>query len=153
MKLLHESEGHVLSVSLCSRLVEAPVAQHRAAHQHKCLLLQVELKSGELYRGELTDAEDNWNIQLKNVTATAKVCCLCTLAVCSALQQVEQAANVELHGWQLCCGRKSYRECLCSQLRSASCLPPVEPWKRLPCLQDGRISHLEHIFVRGSRVR
>eukprot|EP00891_Asterochloris_glomerata_P007859 jgi/Astpho2/7859/fgenesh1_pm.00117_%23_25_t len=63
VKLLHESEGHVLSV---------------------------ELKSGELYRGELTDAEDNWNIQLKNVTATAK---------------------------------------------------------------DGRISHLEHIFVRGSRVR
>jgi len=35
--------------------------------------LQVELKSGETYRGELNDAEDNWNCQLKNVTATARV--------------------------------------------------------------------------------
>ena len=34
---------------------------------------QVELKSGETYRGELNDAEDNWNCQLKNVTATARV--------------------------------------------------------------------------------
>jgi len=35
--------------------------------------MQVELKSGETYRGELNDAEDNWNCQLKNVTATARV--------------------------------------------------------------------------------
>lgn len=34
---------------------------------------QVELKSGETYRGELAEAEDSWNVQLKNVTATAKV--------------------------------------------------------------------------------
>lgn len=52
--------------------------------------MQVELKSGEMYRGELHDAEDNWNIQLSNVTATAR---------------------------------------------------------------DGRVSHMEHIFIRGSRVR
>lgn len=38
-------------------------------------LLQVELKSGELYRGELHEAEDNWNVQLANVTATARVSC------------------------------------------------------------------------------
>jgi len=63
VKLLHEAEGHVLTV---------------------------ELKSGETYRGELHEAEDNWNCQLKNITATAK---------------------------------------------------------------DGRISHLEHIFIRGSRIR
>jgi small nuclear ribonucleoprotein D3 len=63
VKLLHEAEGHVLTV---------------------------ELKTGETYRGELAEAEDNWNTQLKNVTATAR---------------------------------------------------------------DGRISHLEHIFIRGSRVR
>lgn len=31
------------------------------------------MKAGENYRGELFDAEDNWNVQLKNVTATAKV--------------------------------------------------------------------------------
>ena len=34
---------------------------------------QAELKSGESYRGELFEAEDNWNVQLKDVTATAKV--------------------------------------------------------------------------------
>ncbi len=34
---------------------------------------QVELKSGETYRGELAEAEDSWNVQLKQVTATAKV--------------------------------------------------------------------------------
>jgi len=32
----------------------------------------VELKSGEIYRGELHDAEDNWNVQLTNVQATAR---------------------------------------------------------------------------------
>lgn len=63
IKLLHEAEGHVISV---------------------------ELKSGEIYRGELHEAEDNWNVQLSNVTATAR---------------------------------------------------------------DGKISHVEHIFIRGSRVR
>lgn len=34
---------------------------------------QVELKTGETYRGELSEAEDNWNCQIKNVSATAKV--------------------------------------------------------------------------------
>ncbi len=46
VKLLHEAEGHVVTL---------------------------ELKSGENYRGELIEAEDNWNCQLKNVQATAKV--------------------------------------------------------------------------------
>lgn len=32
----------------------------------------MELKSGVMYRGELFEAEDNWNIQLKNVDATSK---------------------------------------------------------------------------------
>jgi small nuclear ribonucleoprotein D3 len=63
IKLMHEAEGHVVTV---------------------------ELKSGETYRGELFEAEDNWNVQLKDVTATAR---------------------------------------------------------------DGRVSQLEHIFIRGSRVR
>lgn len=63
MKLLHESEGHVITA---------------------------ELKTGETYRGELHEAEDNWNVQIKNCTSTAK---------------------------------------------------------------DGRINHLEHVFLRGSRIR
>jgi small nuclear ribonucleoprotein (snRNP)-like protein len=46
VKLLHESEGHIVTV---------------------------ELKSGELYRGSLIECEDNWNCQLENITYTAKV--------------------------------------------------------------------------------
>jgi small nuclear ribonucleoprotein (snRNP)-like protein len=45
IKLMHEATGHVVTV---------------------------ELKSGEIYRGELVDAEDNWNCQLKDVTATGR---------------------------------------------------------------------------------
>ena len=63
IKLLHEAEGHVVTV---------------------------ELKTGELYRGELHEAEDNWNVQLKDVTATGR---------------------------------------------------------------DGRVTQLDHIFIRGSRIR
>ena len=50
----------------------------------------MELKNGEILRGELHEAEDNWNVQLSNVTATGR---------------------------------------------------------------DGKVTHIEHIFVRGSRVR
>jgi small nuclear ribonucleoprotein D3 len=63
VKLLHEAEGHVVTV---------------------------ELKNGEILRGNLHEIEDNWNVQLSNVTATGR---------------------------------------------------------------DGRVTHMEHIFVRGSRVR
>jgi small nuclear ribonucleoprotein D3 len=45
VKLLHEAEGHVVTV---------------------------ELKSGEMYRGQLHMAEDNWNCQLKDVSATGR---------------------------------------------------------------------------------
>ncbi len=46
VKLLHEAEGHIVTV---------------------------ELKSGELYRGSLIECEDNWNSQLESITYTAKV--------------------------------------------------------------------------------
>mmetsp|Transcript_28014 Transcript_28014/g.51751 ORF Transcript_28014/g.51751 Transcript_28014/m.51751 type:complete len:130 (-) Transcript_28014:467-856(-) len=45
IKLLHEGEGHIVTV---------------------------ELKTGEMFRGELFEAEDNWNCQLKDVTATGR---------------------------------------------------------------------------------
>ena len=45
IKLLHEAAGHVVTV---------------------------ELKSGETFRGELFECEDNWNCQLRDVTATAR---------------------------------------------------------------------------------
>ena len=63
VKLLHEAEGHIVTV---------------------------ELKNGEMLRGSLHEAEDNWNVQLSNVTATAR---------------------------------------------------------------DGKVTHMEHLFIRGSRVR
>ncbi|CAN6936003.1 hypothetical protein F2Q70_00045531 [Brassica cretica] len=63
VKLLHESSGHTVTV---------------------------ELKSGELYRGNLLECEDNWNCQLEDITYTAK---------------------------------------------------------------DGKVSQLEHVFIRGSKVR
>ena len=34
--------------------------------------LQVELKTGELYRGMLLEAEDNWNSQMKDITVTGR---------------------------------------------------------------------------------
>eukprot|EP00245_Coleochaete_scutata_P009138 TRINITY_DN2949_c1_g1_i2.p1 TRINITY_DN2949_c1_g1~~TRINITY_DN2949_c1_g1_i2.p1 ORF type:complete len:132 (+),score=29.50 TRINITY_DN2949_c1_g1_i2:407-802(+) len=63
VKLLHEAEGHIVTV---------------------------ELKSGEAYRGSLIECEDNWNCQLESITYTAK---------------------------------------------------------------DGKVTQLEHVFIRGSKVR
>ena len=36
---------------------------------------QVELKTGETYRGTLVEAEDNWNSQMKDITVTGRVRC------------------------------------------------------------------------------
>ena len=68
VKLMHEAEGHVVTVR---SLVQAASTLQQAFNRPSCAL-QVELKGGESYRGELHEAEDNWNCQLKNVTATAK---------------------------------------------------------------------------------
>lgn len=45
IKVLHEAEGHIVTV---------------------------ETLTGEIYRGKLTDAEDNMNIQMQNVTMTSR---------------------------------------------------------------------------------
>ncbi|KAJ2674957.1 small nuclear ribonucleoprotein Sm D3 [Coemansia sp. RSA 1085] len=45
VKLLHESQGHVITL---------------------------ELKTGQLYRGELVETEDNMNVQLKDITVTGR---------------------------------------------------------------------------------
>ncbi|KAI9013205.1 hypothetical protein BC832DRAFT_525366, partial [Gaertneriomyces semiglobifer] len=44
-QLLHEAEGHIITL---------------------------ELKSGAIYRGKLLDAEDNMNVQLKDILVTAR---------------------------------------------------------------------------------
>ena len=36
-------------------------------------MLQVELKTGETYRGTLVESEDNWNSQMKDITVTGRV--------------------------------------------------------------------------------
>ena len=76
VKLLHEAEGHVITVSRLGRLYDgcrgSSQARARGSLKGVCCS-QVELKSGEMYRGELVEAEDSWNVQLKNVTATSKV--------------------------------------------------------------------------------
>ncbi|KAJ3122219.1 small nuclear ribonucleoprotein Sm D3 [Nowakowskiella sp. JEL0407] len=45
IKLLHEAQGHII---------------------------QLELKTGFIYRGKLLDAEDNMNVQLRDITVTAR---------------------------------------------------------------------------------
>ncbi|KAI8910658.1 hypothetical protein PhCBS80983_g03634 [Powellomyces hirtus] len=45
IKLLHEAEGHIITL---------------------------ELKSGAIYRGKLLDAEDNMNVQLKDILVTQR---------------------------------------------------------------------------------
>ncbi|KAI7850794.1 Sm-like ribonucleoprotein [Circinella umbellata] len=45
IKLLHEAQGHIITL---------------------------ELKTGQLYRGKLLAAEDNMNIQLREITVTAR---------------------------------------------------------------------------------
>ncbi|KAF8936424.1 small nuclear ribonucleoprotein Sm D3 [Dissophora ornata] len=45
IKLLHEAQGHIITI---------------------------ELKTGSVYRGTLFEAEDNMNIQLKDITMTAR---------------------------------------------------------------------------------
>ncbi|KAF4586019.1 Small nuclear ribonucleoprotein Sm D3 [Ophiocordyceps camponoti-floridani] len=63
IKLLHEAQGHIVTL---------------------------EITNGTTYRGKLLDAEDNMNVQLKDITVTAR---------------------------------------------------------------DGRVSHLEQVYIRGSHVR
>lgn len=47
-----------------------PVKLLHEAVEH---VVTVELKTGELYRGTMTDSEHNWNCVLENVTFTATV--------------------------------------------------------------------------------
>lgn len=59
-------------------------------------LLQVETKNHELYRGELYEAEDNWNCQMREVQMTARVSSPRFLLHATALcaQQHQLAASI-----------------------------------------------------------
>ncbi|KAH0876014.1 hypothetical protein HID58_073376 [Brassica napus] len=97
VKLLHESSGHTVTV---------------------------ELKSGELYRGNLLECEDNWNCQLEDITYTAKI---------SSRMVVKLSPLISLSS---------------DPLEFTNGLLFVDPLE-----QDGKVSQLEHVFIRGSKVR
>ena len=56
IKVLHDAEGHTVTV---------------------------ELKTGEVFRGKLDEAEDNMNVHLSNCTKTAKDGRVTTLSKCA----------------------------------------------------------------------
>ena len=129
----------------------------------------MELKSGEIYRGELHDAEDNWNVQLTNVQATARdgkvrrcpaVCCphclpeLASSLVCMPMRSsgcIPQAAAAVTgcpdHHTD---SRQRALPCACSPCRTCMPYPSCHLLHPPSCRQ---VSHMEHIFIRGSRVR
>lgn len=41
-------------------------------HEAELHIITLELKSGEVYRGQLVEAEDNMNVQMKNITVTER---------------------------------------------------------------------------------
>ena len=96
-------------VAMAARPVAGPCQAPGASAQPELPVAQVELKTGEAYRGELHEAEDNWNCQIKNATATAKVktgataflpgghpeACVCTTAFPACLERYAYAT-----GWQ-----------------------------------------------------
>jgi small nuclear ribonucleoprotein (snRNP)-like protein len=116
-----------------STLLPRPITFRSHALSLPLPFIQVELTSGETYRGDLAETEDNWNVQLKNVTATAKV------------------------NWR---GRGTgdggrrrvfFFNPLLLSLSLNSHSPALSP--PLPLTQDGKVSHMEHVFVRGARIK
>ena len=57
----------------CSRWVEQNNRHLTSFYFFFLVSFQIELKTGETFRGNLKDTEDNWNCQIENVTATARV--------------------------------------------------------------------------------
>ena len=76
----HCSHPHCTAISVrshvgrffffCAQTLHCGVTRSRLARNS---WLQVETKNGELYRGELYEAEDNWNCQMRAVQMTARV--------------------------------------------------------------------------------
>ncbi|OJD27340.1 hypothetical protein ACJ73_01274 [Blastomyces percursus] len=80
IKLLNEAQYSAFEIPVCLRF-----RCYRQGH-----VVTLEITSGQVYRGKLLEAEDNMNVQLKDITVTAR---------------------------------------------------------------DGRVSHLDQVYIRGSHVR
>jgi small nuclear ribonucleoprotein (snRNP)-like protein len=82
IKVLHDAEGHTVTV---------------------------ELKTGEVFRGKLDEAEDNMNVHLSNCTKTAKDGRVSTLSKCVALRNLRalhaalRCASAAKWWWWCCC--------------------------------------------------
>ncbi|KAJ1412906.1 Small nuclear ribonucleoprotein Sm D3 [Sesbania bispinosa] len=123
VKLLHEASGHVVTV---------------------------ELKSGELYRGSMIECEDNWNCQLESITYTAKL--------------GEDDVQMETGAWMLEMNNNRFREGFGTlwmhthmRPRDATVAKYIFVLGSLAWMLlgfgDGKTSQLEHVFIRGSKVR
>ena len=44
----------------------------KVLHEAELHIISLELKTGEVYRGQLVEAEDNMNVQMKNITVTER---------------------------------------------------------------------------------
>jgi small nuclear ribonucleoprotein (snRNP)-like protein len=121
-------EGHVVTVRLArlARVNNRPVATRLTA----CIAFrfwQVELKTGETYRGTLVESEDNWNSQMKDITVTGRVrafrhnepACGLGFAAClaHALASKRPRGNAVGTRW---CDRAVHRTVACPSLRTSS---------------------------------
>jgi small nuclear ribonucleoprotein (snRNP)-like protein len=131
VKLLHEAEGHVVTV---------------------------ELKTGEMYRGQLHQAEDNWNVQLKDVSATARDGKVSQARGSGGVAGREAGGGAGGNGRGARCGgaRPRWRPPPSRPLPHApqpspSLLP--EP-RRAPAPPPPKNTRqLAHMYIRGSRIR
>ena len=85
IKVLHDAEGHTVTV---------------------------ELKTGEVFRGKLDEAEDNMNVHLSNCTKTGKDGRVSTLSKCAraplerleffsaSAARAQRSPHVRADGWQ-----------------------------------------------------
>ncbi|THU54077.1 hypothetical protein C4D60_Mb10t21220 [Musa balbisiana] len=125
-----------------SRSLGIPVKLLHEAAGH---VVTVELKSGELYRGSMIECEDNWNCQLENITYTAKVLLLFVYRSDEVLGfglPPSFGAKIKMHPPPIKLLLVAITLGLflfLSGLISSS--------------QDGKVSQLEHVFIRGSKVR
>ncbi|CAI9779463.1 unnamed protein product [Fraxinus pennsylvanica] len=129
-----------------SRSLGIPVKLLHEASGH---VVTVELKSGELYRGSMVECEDNWNCQLENITYTAKD------------GKVSQLEHVFIRG------SKVRFMVIPDMLKNAPMFKRLEARIKgkgsalgvgrgravAMRARDGKVSQLEHVFIRGSKVR
>ncbi len=155
LPLSFAGEGHVVTARRADfNASQAPACAASALTLAACS--QVELKTGETYRGTLVEAEDNWNSQMKDITVTGRVRTTCRPA--SRVPGMWQpglawAARNNKHK-RVLCARQGHAAAPFSLKRQAAA-PAVRASRltRRAFAQDGRVTELENVFIRGSKIR